>query len=543
MTTIDTINKTSKFVRHIPCKLCGSKDNRALYQHPNGRTHSWCFKCEDLITNDTNEETMITPAKEINKEFLEGEYDNLLKRKINEDTCKFFNYQIGKDKGKPVHIANYYDSNHKVIAQHLRYPNKSFKWIGDFQNVTLFGQQNWRDGGKKVILTEGELDCMSISQIQKHRYPICSIPSGVGSAKKFILKELQWLSKFEEIILCFDNDEVGISTARDCASILPVRKCKIATLQGKDANELLVKGKENKIIDGIFEAKTFTPQGIILGNETKKLLLQDDLVASVPYGWEGLQQKLKGIRKSELNLICAGTGTGKSQVCRELAHYLIKQKKKVGYIALEESVQRSIRGLVSIEMEKPIHLPEVRTLCTDKELTTAWENVADNVCFYDHWGSTDSDDLMNRIRYMAQGLGCEYIFLDHISIVISGLSEGDERRLIDNTMTALRKLVEELKICLFLVSHLKRLDGNKGHESGEVQVSLSHLRGSQSLAQLSDGIISLSRRQESDEASTDMTVRVLKNRFCGTIGYATTLVWNEDTNRLTEKWINENLKN
>ena len=80
MTTIDTINKTSKFVRHIPCKLCGSKDNRALYQHPNGRTHSWCFKCEDLITNDTNEETMITPAKEINKEFLEGEYDNLLKR-------------------------------------------------------------------------------------------------------------------------------------------------------------------------------------------------------------------------------------------------------------------------------------------------------------------------------------------------------------------------------------------------------------------------------------------------------------------------------
>ena len=67
MTTIDTINKTSKFVRHIPCKLCGSKDNRALYQHPNGRTHSWCFKCEDLITNDTNEETMITPAKEINK--------------------------------------------------------------------------------------------------------------------------------------------------------------------------------------------------------------------------------------------------------------------------------------------------------------------------------------------------------------------------------------------------------------------------------------------------------------------------------------------
>ena len=84
---------------------------------------------------------------------------------------------------------------------------------------------------RKLYSQKVNLIVLSISQIQKHRYPICSIPSGVGSAKKFILKELQWLSKFEEIILCFDNDEVGISTARDCASILPVRKCKIATLQ------------------------------------------------------------------------------------------------------------------------------------------------------------------------------------------------------------------------------------------------------------------------------------------------------------------------
>tara|TARA_B100000963_G_scaffold73682_1_gene61729 strand:+ start:15440 stop:17062 length:1623 start_codon:yes stop_codon:yes gene_type:complete len=540
MTTIDTINKESKFVKHLPCEKCGSRDNKALYVHNNGKYHSYCFGCNDF-QNDTDNEEQVKPiVKQVNKEFLSGEYDNLMKRRINEETCKFFNYQVGKENGKAVHIANYYNSEHKIVAQHLRYPNKAFKWIGDFQNVTLFGQQNWRDGGKKLIITEGELDAMSISQIQKHRYPVVSIPSGVGSAKKFILKELQWIAKFDEIILCFDNDEVGIATSRDCASVLPVRKGKIATLQGKDANELLVKGKENKIIDGIFEAKTFTPQGIILGADTKNILLQDDLVDAIPYGWNGLNNKLKGIRKSELNLICAGTGTGKSQVCRELAYYLIKKNKKVGYIALEESVQRSIRGLVAIEMEKPIHLPEVRKICTKKEMIEAWEKVSNNVCFYDHWGSTDSDDLMNRIRYMVQGLGCEYIFLDHISIVISGLSEGDERRLIDNTMTSLRKLVEELKICLFLVSHLKRLDGNKGHESGEVQVSLSHLRGSQSLAQLSDGIISLSRRQESDDVSTDMTVRVLKNRFCGTIGYATTLVWNESTNRLTEKWTKEN---
>ena len=140
---------------------------------------------------------------------------------------------------------------------------------------------------------------------------------------------------------------------------------------------------------------------------------------------------------------------------------------------------------------------------------------------------------MNRIRFMVKGLGCKYIFLDHISIVISGMDTQDERRLIDMTMTRLRKLVEELKCAMFVVSHLKRPEGKYGHEEG-VQTSLSHLRGSHSLAQLSDCVLGFERDQQSEKESNVLTCRVLKNRFSGDTGIATNLIYNRETGRLSE---------
>ncbi len=143
---------------------------------------------------------------------------------------------------------------------------------------------------------------------------------------------------------------------------------------------------------------------------------------------------------------------------------------------------------------------------------------------------------MNRIRYMVKALDCKVIFLDHISIVISEVTSSensDERRLIDNTMSSLRKLVEELKCGIFIVSHLKRPEGKISHEQG-LQVSLAHLRGSHSLATIPNQIISFERNQQSETENNILTVRVLKNRFSGDTGVASTLIYNKDTGRLSE---------
>ena len=330
----------------------------------------------------------------------------------------------------------------------------------------------------------------------------------------------------------FDNDEAGNTASIECAQLFSPKKALISKLPLKDANEMLVSNRGKDIISHIWNAKAYTPEGIVAGADTWDLVIQDDSKESTSYPFAGLNNKCKGIRKGEIVLLTAGSGTGKSQLARELAYDLVIKDKTVGYIALEESVARSIRGLISIDLNQKIHEEEVRKNIDKETLKASWEKIQSKTYFHKHFGSTDSENLMSKIRFLVRGCDCDYIILDHINMVVSGL-EGDERKLIDYTMTKLRTLVEELNFGLILICHLKRIDSKSGHEEGAI-TSLSHLRGSHALAQLTDICIGLERNQQSEETQDLLTVRVLKNRYSGDTGVACALHYNRQTGRLSE---------
>jgi twinkle protein len=136
---------------------------------------------------------------------------------------------------------------------------------------------------------------------------------------------------------------------------------------------------------------------------------------------------------------------------------------------------------------------------------------------------------------MVKACDCRVVFLDHISIVVSGLDNGDERKAIDSMMTKLRTLVQELEVTLICVSHLRRPQGNAGHEDGQA-VSLSQLRGSGAIAQLSDAVITLERNSMAENESERHRTRVAvaKNRYSGATGPALTLSYNLNTGRMEE---------
>jgi twinkle protein len=318
----------------------------------------------------------------------------------------------------------------------------------------------------------------------------------------------------------------------ECALLLTPGKAKVWNLPLKDANEMLVAGRTKELLDAIWGAKVFRPDGIVAADETWDMLMAEEPNSNVAYPWPSLQQKTHGLRLGEIVTLCAGSGIGKSQICRELAVHLVKQGEKVGYIALEESVKRSIRGLVSILLNKPVHLPAVRATVSVDDMKSAWDQLAGKAYFYDHWGSIDGDNLFNRIRYLARACGCRWIVLDHLSIVVSGDAEGDERRNIDNLMTQLRSMVEELGIGLLLVSHLK--DPGNGHKPLEEggKISLNLLRGSRSIGQLSDIVIGQERNQQDEERANITTLRVVKNRFSGDTGLAGELMYSHETGRM-----------
>jgi twinkle protein len=471
---------------------------------------------------------------------VEIEFQSLSKRGINEDTCKLFKYGVTEYRGKPAQVATYCDDAGSPVAQKIRFPNKEFLIVGDARKMTLYGRNLWRDGGRMVCVTEGEIDALSLSQVQGNKWPVVSVPNGAMNAAKAFRENLEWLEKFDTVVIMFDNDEPGQKAAKEAALVLSPGKAKIASLPLKDANDMLVSGKAKELIESMWNAKVFRPDGIIPGTELWDAIINEPSVTSVPYPWAGLNSMTMGIRQRELVVLCSGTGIGKSSVCRELASWLIGSGETIGYIALEESVRRTALGLMGIQANKPLHISMEGV--SEDDLKKAYEASVGcgRVFLYDHFGSIDSENLLSRIRYMVRGLGCKWIVLDHLSIVVSGISAGDggdERRLIDNTMTALRSLVEELGCGMVLVSHLKRPEG-RGHEEG-AQTSLAHLRGSAAIAQLSDLVIGLERNQQDKETKDITNVRVLKNRFTGETGLAAALRYDRTSGRLSEVAIPE----
>jgi twinkle protein len=460
------------------------------------------------------------------------EFTALNKRGITEETCRKFGYAIGQFNGQPVQVAPFHDEHGHLVAQHLRFPNKDFIWLGESKKAGLWGQHLWRDGGKRVIITEGEIDAMTISQLQGNKWPVVSIKSGAAGAHKDLAKSIEWLEKFEEVVMSLDMDKPGRDAIEKCSGVLSPGKMKVASLPLKDANEMFMANREKELIDALWGAKVHRPDGIIAAVDTWTDITTENEKDSILSPWQGFNSMYQGLRKGEILTLTAGTGIGKSALCRELAAHLIRMGEKVGYVALEESVKRSTLGLMSIFANKPLHFPKVRKALPEAEFKAAFDAIKDKAFFYDHWGSTDSDNLLNKIRFLVRGCECPWIVVDHLSIMVSGIAEGEERRIIDNTMTNLRKLVEELQIGMILVSHLKRPEG-KGHEDG-AQTSLSQLRGSASIAQLSDGVIGCERNQQDKATAHITTVRGLKNRYSGETGIACYLSYDKTTGRLTE---------
>lgn len=464
-----------------------------------------------------------------------GDIVPLSKRGITQETCEKFGYRVGEHNGNKVHIAPYYNAEGEVVAQKLRYANKEFTCAGDMKKAGLFGQNLWRDKGKMVVITEGEIDALTISQLQGNKWPVVSVRNGAAGAHKCIQNSIEWLQGFESIILAFDMDKAGKAAVDKCVQVLPPGKVKVWNIPLKDANEMLQAGREKEVIDAIWSAKTYRPDGIVAAEDTWDLIVADENNECVPYPFEFLNTMYEGLRAREIMTFVAGTGAGKSLLCREIAASLIKRGEGVGYIALEESVKKSVLGLMSVYLNVPLHKKgrKAEVLATrPEEFRAAWAELNSKAYFFDHWGSADSETLMNKIRYLAHACSCRWIVLDHLSIVVSGQEEGDERRLIDNTMTKLRGLVEELNIGMLLVSHLKRPEG-KGHEDGAA-TALSQLRGSAAIAQLSDGVVGSERDQQDKLYSHITTLRGLKNRYAGETGIAGYLSYDKETGRLTE---------
>ena len=505
----------SEFLHHAPCPDCGSSDALAVYSD-----HTFCFSCNSWTSADGGQVSKGTSSTIT----VVGEPLRITNRKITEAVCQRTKTLTDGDKLR----FYYHDKDGRVTGCKVKTKDKQF-WFEGEHDGSFWGQHLASGKGKRIVITEGELDALSCMEAMPG-WDMVSLPSGAAAAKKSIKANLEFLQGYAEICLWFDDDPAGHKATEEAAQVLPPGKCTIARLAPyKDASEALQAGASKAIYKAIFfDAKPYRPDGIVDGRSLLELVTTPNPPNDYEYCYPGLNELLHGIRRGELVTVTAGSGTGKSTFCRQLATSLLQsggEGPTVGYLALEESTQRTALGLMSVAAKKPLHIGQHERSTLSRIYNETLANW--NLYLFDGWGSYDPDVIYNRIEYMAAGLDCRVIFLDHLSILLSGL-EGDERRMIDQTMTKLRSLVERTGISLFLVSHLRRSHDDKGHEQGQ-QVSLGQLRGSASIAQLSDSVIALERDQQDRNPDAVTRVRILKNRFSGETGIAEHLKYDKET--------------
>lgn len=531
-------------IRHTACESCGSSDANAEYDDGT----YFCFSCNTYTpaTRKPQERIMeVSLTKDAELERLIAKWaaapaTSIPERNITSTYTK--HYGVVVDDGK--HYYPYFsDESSEPVGFKVRHvATKGFVAIGNTKDAGLFGQQRYGNHNqRRIVVTEGELDAVAANQMFDGKAAVVSLKNGAGAAGRDFKAAYQFLDGFEEIILCFDADDKGREAIEKAAEVFAgkLRVMKLDPRIGKDACDYLKAGRQKDFTDAYWSASLYTPKGVLSKDELLDRLLAPRPRSLGDYPWTKLNDLTYGFRPTELVTIAAGSGLGKSSILREIVmHIKNTTNNRIGCLFMEESVERTAEGFMSVDLDTPLHLP----ISTVKRGSQAYRDSFDRVYGDDRLFIMDAgfdigasvDDVVSRVRFLAKALDCNVIVLDHISILVSAGQQGDERKALDEIMTKLRTLTQDTGIVLFAVSHLKRPDG-KGHEEGAA-TSVAQLRGSASIAQLSDFVIGLERNGQAENATERNTthIRVLKNRFSGITGPAGHLLYDMETGRLKE---------
>ena len=529
---------------------CGSSD--AVQVYSDGHAH--CYSCDTHIPdwekyNEENDLPANAPAAaeeghSFAKQLTLEQIANLpekgfRERGIDKRVTGHFGVKAeADDEGRITSHFYPYTKDGKLSAYKQRIcPKEGFVIAGDFKNVQLFGQSLFRPG-KRLVITEGELDAMAYAQacIQESSqiWPVVSLPSASGT--RVLAEQRSWIREFEEVILWIDNDGAGEKALQKAAKIIGFDKVKIVKGIEKDANDVLVKHGTKEVMRHVWDAVPYSPAGIISDPEELWQQLEEyNKIESVPYPpcLEGLNDKVRGMRPGEITLWTSGTGSGKSTLLREIMLHLVETTDdKVGLVSLEEAPAEAARKLAGMAIKRNPAKEEIPL----EELRPGFDNVFGDgqVIVLDHQGAMNDGSIVDTLEAMCI-MGCRYLFVDHITILVSEGAEGlTGNEAIDKVMNDLLGIAKRHNVWIGLVSHLRKTQSvGTSFEDGKL-ASLDDIRGSGSIKQISFDILAFSRNltAEKEEERNTIKMAVLKSRYTGLTGPCGTAKYDYDTGRL-----------
>lgn len=528
---------------HQPCPHCGSSDALSVYADGGAK----CFSCGWVWKQFEKGDVKTVTVSEVKEDAGRFPTNGLPDRGLTADTCKKFGVKVVvKSGGIAQHIYPYCDKVGNVVAQKVRtVEGKQFHCLGNMQKATLFGQNLFPAKGRYITVTEGEIDAMSVWQMQGGRSPVVSIKDGCNAVKN-VKENYEYLDSFDNIVLCFDGDEAGRKAVTKIAELLPPKKVKVIKLPKdmKDPNEFLKAGRSDEFINNYWwKAEEYRPADIVNYSDLWERIEEFNKTKSyIPTPWVGLNDKICGFRPSQLIVFAAGTGMGKSAFLKTLIHHYLKTTEgKVGAFFLEEVAEDTAVSMMSLEAGKNLRRPEIWAEQETAELKKWFEEsgAGRRIELYDGFDFDDIDLLIDKIRYLNKARDCSLIILDHLTMVVDDAENSTQA--LNKLVADLKKVAVELGIVIVTACHLRKAQNAAKQTEEGGRVTLDDLKQSSSVKQLADIVLGLERNgQSTDPVEANTTkLRVLKDRDFGSKGLAAAVVYDKETTRLVEKSLEE----
>jgi len=415
-------------------------------------------------------------------------------RGISERTMQFYDIKTKLLDDEPEEVGFPYPSGGFKIRS---LSEKKFRSEGPMKNPGLFGKDKFDPGSKdSITICEGEFDAASVYEATRCRTAGVSVTSG-PFAKRDCVLDYDYINSFDKIYICFDNDDVGQSAAREVASLFDFNRVyHVKFTKYKDANDYFQNDEVEALEKTWSNSKRYSPDNIISTFAEIEVALQDskeDQIGTYPF--PGLQAATYGLHRGEVVVLKGPTGIGKTEVFRAIEHHLLKTTQlKLGILHMEEDNGTTVKAIAGYELGVPAVLPDCGLSTSDilGGYKAAVGNDDSRVHLYQAFDLEDENALLDNIRFLVSAAGCEVIFLDHITWLATGIEKEDERLKLDRLSQKLKLLAKELRFCLIMISHT--------NDEGRT-------RGSRNIENVANTMIHITR----DKEHADPVVRRIMN--------------------------------
>lgn len=235
---------------------------------------------------------------------------------------------------------------------------------------------------------------------------------------------------------------------------------------------------------------------------------QGEGIRGVPTGFKDLDDALAGMQKSNLLILAARPGVGKTSLAMNIAQFIsVDLKRPVGYFSLEMSREELVDRLLVAQADIDAWKLKTGKLSEDDftKLSNAMGELAEAPLFIDDTPALSILEMRTKARRLQVENGLDLLVVDYLQLARSRQLENRVQE-VSEISQGLKNLARELKIPVLALSQLSRAVETRGGKKPQ----LADLRESGSIEQDADVVMFLWR--EDEENIENIVLDIAKHR-------------------------------